>query len=292
MKLNSKRVVKTLIFARIKDKYLQLTRAEKKIADEVLTNGEKVVMMTAKELASECETAPSAIIRFCKSVGFSGFAQLKIELAKSIGLQNKDDVLRLPQINFGDKIENVFEKVFSSSIKALEGTLKTIDFDNVRKIAKSIKSARRLFFMGIGTSSVIATDAQYRFAQLGIDSVACTDLVFMEVNAINMNANDAVVCISHSGRTRAVVDAMRIAKKSGATTIAITSFADSPLAKESDYFVIAYDDEETYPTEAVSARIAHTCIIDAFMMAMASTDAETFEKHVYRRNSILRDLRY
>lgn len=292
MEINSKRTDRVLIFARIQSKYAQLTRAEKRIADELVKTPDRVVKMTAKELANECDTAASAVIRFCKSLGISGFSELKIELAKSVGLKNKDDVLKMPQVTFGDKVENVFARVFNSSTKTIENTLKMLDYENVEKIAQVIKGAKRLYFMGVGTSSMIATDAQYRFAQLGINSIACTDLVFMKVTATNMRVDDVVIAISHSGRTRAVVDAMRLAKKSGAKTIAISSFEDSPLVKESDYAVTSYADEENYPSEAVSARVAHVCILDAFMMTIASSDEEAFEKHVIRRNSILRDIRY
>lgn len=281
-----------MIFTRIQSKYNTLTRVEKRIAEEVQKNPDRVVKMTAKELAKECDTVASAVIRFCKSIDVGGFSELKIELAKSIGIQSKDDVLQMPPVVFGDKVENIFAKVFDSSIKTLEDTLKKIDYDKVEKIAQILKRAKRVYFMGVGTSSIIATDAQYRFAQLGLNSVACTDVVFMNVNATNVNVDDVVVAISHSGRTRTVVDAMRIAKKSGATTVAISSFEDSPLAKESDYAVTVHADEENYPIEAVSARLAHVCVIDAFMMTIASLDENSFEKHVIRRNNILRDIRY
>lgn len=281
-----------MVFAKIHNLYNNLTKTEQKIASFVLASPDRVISMTAKELASEVETVPSAVIRFSRSIGYDGFSAFKIDIARSIGEQKQEDLGKMPAFKYGDSAENVCQKVFASSIQTLKDTLGMLDFEKTEKLCNAIKKAKRLFFMGVGTSSIIATDAQYRFSQLGISATACTDLVFMSVSAINLTVDDVVVFISHSGRTKAVVDAMRFAKKSGAKTIAITSFATSPLACESDYSLVAYADEENYPVEAVSARVAHICIIDALAMTIASSDAENFERHVVRRNRILRDVRY
>ena len=60
--------------------------------------------------------------------------------------------------------------------------------------------------------------------------------------ANNMKNGDVAFGISHSGRTKAVVDAMRSAKQSGATTISLTSFTKSLLYTESDYSISVYAD--------------------------------------------------
>ena len=192
----------------------------------------------------------------------------------------------------GDEPKQVFSKVFASGINTLQDTLSMIDFSQTETIVRLLQKATRIVFFGVGTSSVIATDAQYRFAQLGIATSACTDILFMNVTAANLKAGDVAVCISHSGNTKATVDAMRRAKKAGAATISVSSFAHSRLAKESDYKLIAFSDDKNYPVEAVSARIAHICILDALMMSLASQNYETLQKHIGERNEVLKEMRY
>ena len=70
-----------MAISQIHNVYKKLTETEKKLASYILSNPEKVVRMTAKELADSCSTAPSAVIRLCKSVGLAGFSDLKISLA-------------------------------------------------------------------------------------------------------------------------------------------------------------------------------------------------------------------
>lgn len=281
-----------MIIARIHNKFKGLTATEQKIASYVLANPQETVRLTAKELATICDSAPSAVIRFCKSLETDGFSEFKILLASEIGAEGKQDVSKLPSFSSSDSVKDVFDKVFSSGICTLKDTLAMIDFSNAERIAKVIKNGNRVFLFGVGTSSVLVVDAQYRFSQLGFNVTGCTDALFMNVTAINMKEGDVAIGISHSGRTKAVVDAMARAKDSGATTVAITSFENSPLARNADYSVCVFADEENYPVEAVSARMAHMCLIDAFTMTLATMEYDEFEKHVMGRNRILEEIRY
>ena len=274
----------------IHNRYDRLTDTERKVADMVLAAPQDAVKMTAKELARHSGTVPSAVVRFCKSIGVKGFSDFKIRLSAELG--SKASASSMLPVSDGDAPQQVFEKVFASGINTLQDTLSMIDFSQAETIVRCLQQATRVVFFGVGTSSVIATDAQYRFAQLGIATSACTDILFMNVTAANLKAGDVAVCISHSGSTKATVDAMRRAKKSGADTIAISSFAHSRLATESDYKLIAFSDDKNYPVEAVSARIAHMCIVDALMMSLAAQNYSALRKHMDERNEVLKEMRY
>ena len=279
-----------MVVTLIRNKMGSFTEAEKKIALFILASPQKVVHMTAKELSASSGTAPSAVIRFCKTLGFDGFSALKIQLAQEIGKEQPKPAL--PAFSNSDSPRDVFKKVFQSGINTLRDTLEMIDFEKIEKIAKKMLEAKRIVFFGVGTSSVIATDAHYRFAQLGFSATACTDILFMNVTAANLTDSDIAVGISHSGRTCATVDAMRRARKAGAQTVAITSFSDSPLYCECNNSLAVFSDEENYPVEAVSARVAHICLIDAFMMTLATMKYDSFTEHIAARNEILQKIRY
>lgn len=274
----------------IHNHYQNLTDAEKKIADQVLASPQDVVNMTVKELASKSNAVPSAVIRFCKSVGASGFSDFKIRLSSELGSKASTQAMLPVQEN--DTPSQIFKNVFASGINTLQDTLSMIDVDQVKKIIDALHQAPRIVFFGVGTSSVIAMDAQYRFAQLGIATAACTDVLFMNVAAANLKPGEVAVGISHSGNTKATVNALRRAKKAGATTVSISSFVDSRLTEESDYSIVAFSDDQNYPVEAVSARIAHICIMDALMMNLAARNYNTLDKLLGERNEILEEMRY
>ena len=279
-----------MILAQIHNVFESLTETEKRIADYVLKFPEKSANMTAKELADTCATVPSAVNRMCKSIGLDGFAKLKIALARAIAHNdNRENNLPLAK---EDNVETIFNKVFNSGINTIKNTYKMLDFSNIKSMAQKLSSAKRIFIFGVGTSSVIAIDAAYRLSQLDLQAYAYTDILQMGVMAKNMKAGDVAFGISHSGRTKAVVDAMRSAKQVGATTVALASFTKSILYTESDYSVSVYADEKNYPVEAVSARIAHMCVIDALMLTIASMNYEDYSKHISLRNAALDGIRY
>lgn len=279
-----------MIIAEIHNLFDSLTETEQKIASYVLEFPRKVIHMTAKELASACDTVPSAVNRMCKSIGVDGFAKLKILLASAIGNSDSDE----NSVPFckDDTPQMIFNKVFNSGINTIKNTYKMLDFDTVEAMAKEIAQAKRVFIFGVGTSSVIAMDAAYRFSQLSVQAYAYTDILQMNVMAKNMTSGDVAFGISHSGTTKAVVDAMRSAKEAGAKTISITSFTNGLLYKESDYSVCVYADEKNYPVEAVSARVAHICVIDALMLTVASLNYDEYSKHIALRNEALDNIRY
>lgn len=265
-----------------------LSPAERKIAGFVVANPRQVTGMTAAQLAAHCGTAPSAVIRFCKSVGVGGFSQLKLALAAESGYSRQDS--QIPAI--AEEKENVVRRVFLAGIETLKGTLEQLEYDKVEAMADALAGAKRIFVFGIGTSSVIASDAQYRLSQLGLWATACTDILMMNVTASNLGPGDVALGISHSGRTRPVVDAMRRAKEGGAVTLAVTSFRDSLLFRECDLGACVYADEVNYPVEAVSARVAHTCLIDGLTMLLATRNLDNYAQHIKTRNRILDELRY
>ena len=111
-------------------------------------------------------------------------------------------------------------------------------------------------------------------------------------NDADLRPGDVAVALSHSGSTRATVDAIARAKAAGAVTVAITSFPNSRLAKSCDWRLIAFPDDANYPVEAVSARGAHFCILDALMMSLAARSQVVLDKLLSRRNEVLKQMRY
>ncbi|MBR5153140.1 MAG: MurR/RpiR family transcriptional regulator [Clostridia bacterium] len=277
-----------MILARIHNIFENLTETEQRIASYILKFPEQSANMTAKELADACQTVPSAVNRMCKSIGVDGFSKLKISLATAIGHAEHNST----PFSKEDSPKMIFHKVFQSGIQTLKHTYQMLDFSLIESMAEKLASAKRIFVFGVGTSSVIAKDAAYRLSQLDVQAYAYTDILQMGVMAKNMTEDDVAFGISHSGMTKAVVDTMRCAKQAGATTLALTSFAQSLLYQESDYAISVYADEKNYPVEAVSARVAHTCVIDALMLTIASTNYDEYLKHISLRNAALDNIRY
>ena len=281
-----------MLTKQIKRLFCNFTPAERKVATYVINAPQEVTGLTVHQLAEKCGVASSAVIRFCKTVQLQGFSELKLELARELGSRREEQRNTVPSVGHESGTEGVVRKVFGAGMSTLQDTLDKLDFLKVEKMSQALVRAKHIFIFGLGTSSTVVNDAQYRLSQLGLRATACTDILQMGVTASNLEEGDVVLAVSHSGRTKAVVDAVRLAKKSGATVLAITSFTDSFLYRESDIAATVFADEVTYPVEAVSARVAHICLVDSLAMLLATYNYESFAKHIQSRNEILESIRY
>lgn len=66
----------------IKENYPFLTKSEKKVADFILNSGKTIIYSTMSDIKKNTKVGDATIIRFCQKIGFSGFSDLKIEIAK------------------------------------------------------------------------------------------------------------------------------------------------------------------------------------------------------------------
>lgn len=279
-----------MITSKIQACYTSLTPAQRKVAAEVMERPGEVTGLTVSQLADRCAVAPSAVVRFCRAVGLEGFQHLKLALATELG--RGQGSIPMPAAEENGGAESVVRKVFRAGIQTLTDTLNMLDYATIEKMADALAGAKRIFVFGVGTSSVIAADAQYRLSQMGLWATACTDILMMNVTASNLGPGDVVLAISHSGRTKAVVDAVRRAGEGGAVTLAITSFRDSLLHRGSHHTAFVYADDVNYPVEAVSARVAHTCLVDALTMVLATRNIDDYADRIKARNKILDEIRY
>ena len=116
------------ILERIHASYYQLTAAERKVADYVLTQHSQVQFMSITQLADECGTAEATISRFCRSLKLKGFNAFKIELARhSVGSGQKS--VGQPS----DSILGRSQEVGRLAIDAVHQTVEMVEPKQVRK---------------------------------------------------------------------------------------------------------------------------------------------------------------
>ncbi|WP_243395812.1 MurR/RpiR family transcriptional regulator [Sphingomonas oleivorans] len=240
-----------------------------RIADFVLEQPEQVVRMSVTELSEATGASEGSVINFCRSLGLSGFQQMKLSLAREIvqpvhfiheDLEREDDM------------ETVCRKVFHSGIQALRDTLSVLDAHSLTQATEALRAARRIEIYGIGSSAPIAEDAHYRMLRIGLDARVVIDSHIQAISASRTGPDVAVLTISHSGSTHETVTATRLAREAGARTIVITNYARSPIQAHADILLYTMARETRFRTEAMASRIAQLCVIDALIAALALAD--------------------
>jgi DNA-binding MurR/RpiR family transcriptional regulator len=195
--------------------------------------------MTIQELAAACEVAESTVTRFVRAVEAESFHDLKIAIAEALSATETTNTRAKERyiyegISRNDSIEAIVEKVVYRDIQTLTDTRQRLHVAQLEKAVTAIDKANLLVFTGMGSSGVAAEEAVMRFVRAGKKCMLYRDQGIQLMTAALVGRQDVVIGISNSGRTRLVVESLRLARSKGAQTIAITSFEDSPLAKYGD----------------------------------------------------------
>ncbi|PLS02164.1 MurR/RpiR family transcriptional regulator [Neobacillus cucumis] len=245
---------------KIRSYYARLSEKEKKVADYILENPEKIIHNTINEVAEDLQVADATVFRFCKRIGFKGYQAMKISLASEI-IEPIQQIHE--EISVNDNEKTVADKVFHSNIRTLENTLQILDGASIQKAVGLLMKAKRVEFYGTGGSSVVAMDAFHKFVRTGIKAFAFIDSHFQLMSASQLGENDVAVVISHSGTNKDTINILKTAKKNGARTIGITGYPKSPICQISDVALYTSSEETEYRSEALSSRIAQLSLIDA-----------------------------
>ena len=242
----------------IKMLYDSMGKSEKKIADWILEHPREILPLSITELAEQSKSSEATIVRFAKRVGFSGYQELKISLAQENGKKIANET-----ITEKDSCFDIFDKITNDIYISLEKTKKAISTTALECCANAITDAEKIVIFGLGNSASVALDASHKFLRAGCNSFAYSDNHMQAIAASHLTRNDVVLGISHSGSSKDIVEALKIAKQNGATTICITNKGKSPITKVSDIILFTDADETRYNILALNSRIAQLTIIDA-----------------------------
>ena len=111
------------------------------------------------------------------------------------------------------------------------------------------------------------------------------------MSATLLGPGDCLVIISNSGRTRDLMDAADIARKNGATTIAITA-SGSPLANTCHIHLSADHPEGYDRYSPMVSRLLHLLIIDVLATCVALRIGSSLQPILQQMKDNLRAKRY
>lgn len=258
--------------ARIRGAYRSLPEAEQRVARFFAERPEEAVRLPVKSLAPLMGVSEASVVRCCQSLGYHGLRELKLALAT-------ETVTPLQAIHEDiaphDDDMTIAGKVLRSDIQAIADTLAVLDGAAFGRAVAALLGATRIECYGVGSSLPVAVDAYYRFLRIGLPATVVGDPHMQAVSASLLPAGAVAFAVSHTGRTVETLDAIRKAKLTGATTILLTSFANTPLGGEADIVLVTAARETVFRTEAMASRIAHLCVVDALYVTAAMRRFDT-----------------
>ena len=263
--------------------YSGFSKVFRRIADSVLEHPDQVLASNIHQLGRELEIAESSIVRFCKALGYSGFSELKLMLAK-YGRQSSKIIFE----NLKDgSPEAVSREIFSLSIETLQIAAEQLDFSAIQKAADMLNRAGRIVICGVGASASVAESFAAHLLRIGIAAEASTDGELMQMTARGADARTLFVAITKSGRNLPLVRAFELAKARGAMTVCLTGFEQTPIERFCDVRIVHYCPS----TILMSSRTVQSTIIDCLCINAVIQRKEEAERIYAENREVLSCLR-
>lgn len=260
-----------------------LSKSEKKVAAVVLATPEKLVKATMNELARLCGVSEPTVVRFCRSLKLSGYREFRMRLAQDLASQLR---YQHSQINAEDDAELLISKVFDSAISSLSRVRDQISDQVVDEVIAKLSESQRVEIYGVGGAGIVVQDAQLKLARLGLNAQLYIDSYLQRVAAGLLGPGSCVLAISNSGRSKDLLESIKIAKHAEATIISITASA-SPLARLSDMHLAVDLDEDKNNLEPIKARIAHMAVVDTIAIGLAVRCKPAYLERIRQANLVL-----
>lgn len=255
-----------------------LPRAEKAIAVALAEHPEAITYMTLSEISKESGSSEASVIRFCKRMGFSGYSTLQQAIAEAMEGENESHAEEL-QVSHEDSMYEIIQKVYQSNVQTLTDTMILVS-EQCERALEALLSARSIHFFGAGDAYAVCQLAYMKFKRLGIPCSAEGDIMLQMITASNMTKGDVAIAISYDGRSKNVVEALRIAKQMGATTISITKKNKTPLLRYTDIKLFIAVNDLSFDREKVTRRVADQFIMDALYMGYVMRSGRNYKKQL------------
>ncbi|MDX1654243.1 MAG: transcriptional regulator HexR [Candidatus Competibacteraceae bacterium] len=261
----------------------ELRKSERKVADLVLEQPDGVINASIATLAQRAGVSEPTVIRFCRALGCTGFQDFKLRLAQSLA----SGVPYLhSDVQPGERAPALVQKLFDRSIVALLQVRDHLDGASVERAVEILSGARKIEFYGHGASGIVALDAQHKFFRLGTPVAAYSDPHTHSMAATILTPEDAVVAISHTGRSTDLLTSCRLALAAGARVIAVTA-RRSPLAQLATVALSSDVSEDTNTYIPMSSRIADLVIMDVLAVGVALSRGPELLKQLEKTKRIL-----
>lgn len=276
------------VMHKIRSAYDEMGRSEKRIADYMIKNPQKLIGLSISELAQSCGSGDATVVRFARRLGFSGYQELKLRLASEFNSTSALD----NTIEKTDSCYDIFIKRINDISVSLKNTESVLDTEQLDLAAKRIMNAGRIVIFGLGNSAAVAMDASHKFLRIGLNAQAICDNHMQSIVASHLDDSTVAIGISHSGSSKDIVEALQLAKTRNATTICITNYGNSPILSVSDIRLFTQAEETKRSILAMSSRIAQLAIFDAIYSYIVINQDKLSLNAIYNTETALQKKKY
>lgn len=234
------------IFNEIKEKYSQLSKGQQKVGEYLLKNPEEIALQPANQIGHRIGVSETTVIRFCYSLGLSGYSQLQAMVREHLIHQkshlnnyysSKKAMARKPHL-YAQVMENDAE-----NIRKMQANIREAD---IEQAVVKIMEANKVYITGMRTAFA---PAQWFSLVLGLarDDVYLYQPAMDDLMAMlqQLNKQSVFVAITFHRYVKETVKLAEMAKEQGAFVISMTDSELAPIARFSDVTFVIGEGKDT-----------------------------------------------
>lgn len=249
-----------------------LAASEAKVVGLLLTDPLFVGASTTAQVAARAGVSAPSVVRAARAIGFTGFAELKLEIARARGTT---EFFAPPAAVPADAPTSaVLETSIRTGTDALMALGGAIDVSLLDRAVAAVQRARQVIAFGAGPSATVAADAVFRLRALGVMTASIPDHESAMIAMRLLGPTDVVIAVSSTGRTATTLAVADAASSAGATLVALTNQYQTPLATLADIALVVGGAPLPPQMAAAGSRLAQLVVIDALAAALALRDRE------------------
>jgi len=209
--------------------YQRLPANQRKVADYFLQRPNDFSFLTTEAMAAALQVSKATIVRFAQNLGYDGFPALRNEVLQT--LQAK----LAPANHFMLALakhapEEALTLVAQHEVENINQTILHLDRPAFHEVVQMLRSAPRVFTIGLGISELLARLLAYELNQVAIDARALTSGTMRFVEQLVMaKPDDVVVAFSFPPYSRETVAAAAYARERGVAVVGITNKPAAPV---------------------------------------------------------------
>ncbi len=276
------------LFDTIRSDYKHFSKGQKKLADYILEHYDKAAFMTAAKLGEKTGVSESTVVRFAAQLGYPKYAKLQKEL-QNIVRTRLTTVQRMAVTNDRLDGKDIISNVLERDIEMIKSTMETISHEDFSKAVEAIKSAKRIYIIGVRSSASLASFLAFYFNMVFEDVKLVSPSGSSEIleSIYHIQKEDVCIAISFPRYSNRTVSAVRFIASRGAKIISITDNEMAPSAKYADYKLLARSDMASFGDSLV----APLSLINALIVASTYELSEEASKNFKELEHIWRELK-
>lgn len=263
------------LITKIQSELPGFSKGQKQIARFILEHYDKAAFMTASRLGVTVGVSESTVVRFATELGYDGYPHLQRALQEMI--RNKLTSVQRMEVA-GDRMggRDVLQTVLHADMDMIRVTLDEIDRDAFQGAVDALMGAKRIYILGVRSSSALASFLGFYFNLLfeNVTLVHTNSVSEIFEQVLRVGPGDVLFGISFPRYSKRTLSAMKYARDRGARVIALTDSQLSPLARVADHVLLARSDMASF----VDSLVAPLSVINALIVAVGMSRRDEIEQ--------------